>query len=82
VDSRLSSQKDIFKKHFTQWVVEQSMPLTVGEAPAFIAMIKAANKSLSIPDNKTTYDLVFSKKKGLDTQAEMLLGIKEFLDNM
>ncbi len=58
------------------------MPLTVGEAPAFIAMIKAANKSLSIPDCKTTYDLLFSKKNWGDTQAKMQLGIKVFLNSM
>jgi hypothetical protein len=58
----LSFSQDVFKKNFARWVVEQNMPLTVGEAPAFIAMIKAANKSLSIPDYKTTYDLLFGKK--------------------
>jgi hypothetical protein len=58
----LSFSKDMFKKHFARWVVEQSMPLTVGESPAFISMIKSANKTLSVPDYKTTYDLLYAKK--------------------
>lgn len=54
-----SSIKDNFKKAFIRWIVEQNMPLTVGESPSFVSMIKGINKTVSIPDYKMTYDLLF-----------------------
>ena len=60
--SSLSSSKESFKTHFIRWVVEQNMPLTVGDSPAFISMIKVANKGLTVPNYRTTYDLLYWKK--------------------
>jgi hypothetical protein len=54
-----SSTKDNFKKAFIRWIVEQNMPLTVGESPSFVPMIKGINKTVSIPDYKMTHDLLF-----------------------
>jgi hypothetical protein len=55
-----SSTKDNFKKAFIWWIiVEQNMPLTVGESLLFVSMIKGINKTVSIPDYKMTHDLLF-----------------------
>lgn len=59
---QVSSSKNMFRNKFAQWVVEQSMPLSVGESPAFINMIKAANKTLVVPCYKVLSDLLYSKK--------------------
>ncbi len=56
-----SNSKELFRKKFAQWVVEQSIPLSVGESHAFISMIKAANKTLFVPDYKSTTQLLYSK---------------------
>lgn len=58
----LSSTKGSFRKAFLRWIVEQSMPFTVGDSPAFVSIIKWLNKTVSVPDYKMTYDLLFSKK--------------------
>jgi hypothetical protein len=51
----VSSTKDSFKKAYLQW----NLPLTAGEAPAFVSMIKMLNKSVSVSDYKMTYDLLY-----------------------
>jgi hypothetical protein len=58
----ISSAKVEFKRKFAQWVVEQSMPLNVGESPTFIRMIKALGSQLVVPDHNSTKDLLYSKK--------------------
>jgi hypothetical protein len=42
----VSSTKDSFKKAYLQWIVNNNLPLTAGEAPAFLSMIKMLNKSV------------------------------------
>jgi hypothetical protein len=69
-----SSSKESFKTHFIGWVVEQNMPLTIGDSPAFISMIKVANKRLTIPNYRKIYHLLYWKK----TQA--MCKLKCFLE--
>jgi hypothetical protein len=57
-----SHSKELSTKKFVQWVVEQSMPLSVGEYPTFIDMIKVANETLFVLDYKSTTELLYAKK--------------------
>jgi hypothetical protein len=50
----VSFTKDLFKKAYLQWIVNNNLPLTAGEAPAFVSMIKSLNKTVSVPDYKMT----------------------------
>jgi hypothetical protein len=52
----MSSIKQAFKRKYVQWVVEQSMPLTVGEAETSI------DQQLVVPDLKALTDIMFYKK--------------------
>ena len=58
----VTSTRDLFRARFAQWIVEQSLPLNIGESPSFKAMINVANKSIVVPDKKLIYDLLYSKK--------------------
>ena len=49
---QMTSLKQTFKRKYAQWVVEQSMPLNVGESVGFVEMIKVANRQLTVPDAK------------------------------
>jgi hypothetical protein len=39
---QVSSMKQAFKRKYAQWVVEESMPLNIGESAVFLDMMKAA----------------------------------------
>ena len=56
------STNDCFQNSFAQWVVQQNQPLTVGESKTFVSMIRAANKTVTVPNYRKTYDLLLSKK--------------------
>jgi len=58
----ISSTRDLFQARFAQWIVEQSMPLNIGESPSFKAMINVVNKTIVVPDKKIIYDFLYSKK--------------------
>ena len=52
----------MFKRKFAKWVVEESMPLSVGESETIIDMVWTANKHLIVPDHKMLIDILSGKK--------------------
>jgi hypothetical protein len=59
---QMTSLKQTFKRKYAQWVVEQSMPLNVGESVGFVEMIKVANRQLTVPDAKGLTEILYTKK--------------------
>jgi hypothetical protein len=57
-----SSIKKLFKVKFAKWVVQQSMPLSIGESTDFIEMIQVTNKTIVVPDHKALSDILYEKK--------------------
>ena len=72
---QVTSLKQEFKRKYAQWVVEQSMPLNIGESVRFVEMINIANKQLTVPDAKGLTEILYSKK------AEASGKLKVFLQN-
>lgn len=60
-----SSIKKLFKVKFAKWVVQQSMPLSIGESTDFIEMIQVANKTIVVPDHKALSDILYEKKQNV-----------------
>jgi hypothetical protein len=58
----VSSTKESFQKAYLQWIVNNNLPLTAGESPAFVSMIRLLNKTVSVPDYKMTYELLYRIK--------------------
>ena len=48
----LLDTEGMFKRAFAKWVVDQSLPLSIGQLESFKDMIKVANKAICEPDNK------------------------------
>ena len=68
---KLLDVKALFKLSFSQWVLEDSMPLTVG-------MIRVANKGLTPPDNKALKDILQSKKQETSEKLKAIIKGKYF----
>jgi len=75
---KLLDVKALFKLSFSQWVVEDSMPLTVGESKNFKGMIRVANKALTPPDNKALKDILQSKKQETSEKLKAIIKGKYF----
>jgi hypothetical protein len=59
---QMTSLKQTFKRKYAQWVVEQSMPLNVGESAVFAEMIKVANRQETVSNAKGLTEILYSKK--------------------
>jgi hypothetical protein len=44
--------KIVFKRKYTQWIIEESMPFEVGSSTSFCSMVHFLNKSVTYPDCK------------------------------
>lgn len=70
---QVSSLKQAFKRKYAQWVVEQSMPLNIGESAVFLDMIKVANKQVMVPDRKGLAEILYSKKVEASCKLKLFL---------
>ena len=65
--------KERFKRKYAQWIVEESMPLTVGKSSSFKNMVKACNANADIPSYQ--WLVSYLQETMLSSKARM----KEFL---
>lgn len=73
-----SSIKKLFKVKFAKWVVQQSMPLSIGESTDFIEMIQVANKTIVVPDHKALSDILYEKKTECTRKLRLFLKSRFF----
>jgi hypothetical protein len=68
-----SDTKLVFKRKFCQFVINDSMPLSISESAAFKVLIRAANKCVQVPSYQTTIDILHDKRH------ESSLRLKKYL---
>jgi len=71
----VANTKLLFKRKFAKWVVEESMPLSVGESETIIDMVRTANKHLIVPDHKMLIDILSGKK--IEASSKLKLFLKD-----
>lgn len=55
--------KELFKRKYTKWIIDQTMPFEVGSSESFRDMVNCLNKTVSVPDRKELLGILDVKKR-------------------
>ena len=71
--------KQAFRQAFAKWVVNEALPLCIGESSTFKEMIQVANWRMHTPDSKLLKKILMEKKQLAMIKIKIYTSRKHFL---